>query len=250
MKRRNLILLGVAVFIVSLLLTAPVAVLYLRLVKTPGAVQALGLEGTLAQGRAAGVLINGQPRLHDVHWRLRPLSLLLARAAFHVDGSGDGITFDGKLARLIGGGINVDDLRIAGALKGLLALSNDAGLPLAGQAGLTLGTLKIRGGYPTLASGKLELNGLQWTLAKDPLLLGDFVADIVTEKDVLIARLQPANGPIDAGGEIRLLADHSYEIDLQVKAKPTAEPLVQNLVRSLGQPDTQGFYHLRGRGQL
>ncbi len=249
MKTKHLLWIGAAVFVISLLFTAPVALLHAKLAPNAGGMQPVGLDGTLSDGSAASLLINGRPTVRNLHWRLRPLSLLLARAGFYVDGSGD-LSFEGKAARLIGGGLNLDDLRAAGKLKSLLALIGNLPLPLDGQFGLVLDSARVRGGFPRSAAGELKLNNVQWTLSKDPLLLGDILAKIATEKNVIVARLEPVSGPLDLGGEIRLLADHSYEVDLQLKAKPTAEPLVQNLVRSLGQPDTQGFYHVRSRGQF
>ena len=64
--------------------------------------------------------------------------------------------------------------------------------------------------------------------------------------------IETLGGPLDAGGEVHLQADRSYDYDLQLKAKDNADPNLRNLLQSggLGQPDTRGYYHLRNRGQL
>ncbi|GAC1624874.1 MAG: hypothetical protein NVS9B10_11290 [Nevskia sp.] len=250
-RTRNLVILGAAVFLVSLLLNAPVALLHAKLAPpgNGGGLQPSGLDGTLAEGRASSLLMNGRPLLGKLHWRFKPWSLLLARLAFQIDSSGD-LTMDGTATRPVTGGLDIDGLRAAGPLKDLLSLTGDVGVPVAGQFGLRLDSARIRSGFVNRVDGEVTINGLKWTLAKDPVLLGDFLLRIATEKDVITGRLEPLSGPLDVGGEIRVKTDRSYEIDLTVKATPNAEPLVQNLVRSLGQPDAQGNFHIRSAGSL
>jgi hypothetical protein len=251
MKNRTLVLIGVFAFLVFAVINAPIAVLYGWFAPQGARVQLVGLDGSLGEGRVAGLLVNGRPALNDLHWRFRPLQLLLLRDGFQVDGGGSAITLDSGLALLPGGGLNLNDARVAGSIKSVLGLAGQAYLPIDGQAGLSLDRLRLRKGFPTLAEGRLQLDHLAWTLSKEPLLLGDFEALLTTESDRIVAKVQPLAGPLDVGGEIRMLTgDRSYEVDLQVKPKPNAEPLVQNLVRSLGQPDTQGYWHIRSRGQL
>lgn len=251
MKTRTLVLIGAAVFIVSLVLSAPVGLLYAKLVRNPGAsaVQFAGLDGSLAEGRASGVLLRGQPLLAGLHWRLRPLALLLARAAFAIDASGE-LTLEGKAAKRLTGGLDLDDIRAAGPLRRLLLISGDNGVPVDGQFGLKLDRARLRQGFVSRIDGEVTISGLKWTLARDPVVLGDFIARVATIGDLITAKVEPLSGPLDVGGEIRVKTDRSYEIDLQVKAKPEADPLVQNLVRSLGQADTQGFFHVRSAGSL
>lgn len=251
MKTRTLALIGVFAFLAFAIAHAPVAVLYGWFGPKAGPTQLFGLDGSLLEGRVAGIVVNGKPTLSDLHWRWHPLQLLLARAAFRVDGGGEALTLDSGVALLPGGGINLTDARLAGGVKPVLGLAGQAFLPIDGQAGLTLDRLKLRKGFPTLAEGRLQLDRLAWTLAKDPLPLGDFEAVLTTESDRIIATVRPLSGPLDVGGEIRVLtADRTYEVDLQVRPKPNAEAMIQNLVRSLGQPDPQGFWHIRTRGAL
>lgn len=249
MKTRSLFLIGAAVFVLSLISTAPVALLYAKLVRGTPNLQPAGLDGTLFRGSASSLLLNGRPVLSNLHWQFHPLGLLLARASFGVDAQGD-LAVDGTVAQRLLGGQSLVDLRATGPLKALLAASGQVGLPVDGQFGLKLDSAQIRSGFVTAAQGELSLNGLRWTLAKDPILLGDFVAHVSTANKQITATLESLAGPLEAGGEVRLLPDRTFEVDLQVKAKPTADALVQNLVRSLGQSDTQGFFHLRSTGSL
>lgn len=251
MKTRTLVIVGLLAFVVFAGVSAPVATLHAWFAPKAGPVQPVGLEGSLAEGRLAGLMVNGRPTVTDLHWRFRPLQLLLGRLGFRVDGGGQAVTLDGLVGLLPGSRVRVADARVAGAVKAVLGLAGQAYLPIDGQAGLALDHLTLRKGFPTSAEGRLQIDRLAWTLSKDPLILGDFEAQVTTEGDRIIAKVQPLAGPLDVGGEVRLLtADRAYEVDLQIKPKPNAEPMVQNLVRSIGQPDTQGYWHVRSRGSL
>lgn len=250
-RTRNLVLVGALVFAGSLLLNAPVALLHAKFAppNNGSGLQPSGLDGTISEGRASSLLLNGVPLLANLRWQFKPLGLLLARLAFHVESSGD-LTMDGSVAKPFFGGLNIDGLRATGPLKDLLSLTGDVGVPVAGQFGLKLDNARIRSGFVSSVEGEVTLNAVKWTLAKDPVVLGDFLMRVGTEKNLITAKIEPLSGPLDVGGEIRVKTDRSYEIDVQVKAKPNAEPLVQNLVRSLGQPDTQGYFHIRSAGNL
>ncbi len=252
MKTRWLILLGLLVFLYALLFHAPVASLYawLQPKNAPPRVELYGLEGSLSQGRAAGIVANGRPALTDLSWHLRPLWLLLGRADFALSGGGIDALLEGGVSVLPSGGINLHDLRYSGALKPLLIAAGQAFVPMDGRVGLNVSQLKLRNGLPTTAEGTLNLQGLSWTLAKDPLLLGDFQAVVAPKPEGLVATISTLAGPLDASGEATLAQDRSYDLHLQVKAKAGANPMIVNLLRSLGQPDTQGYYHLRRRGSL
>lgn len=249
MKRRHLILIGIAAFLVSLIVSAPAALLYSKLPHRPGNIELSGIDGTLIDGGASALLLGGQPLLSGLQWHFRPAQLLLGRAAFALESSG-ALSVSGSAAQLITGGLNIDHLRAAGALKSLLALSGNFAVPIKGQFGLKLDSARIRNNFIKSAEGEVTVNALTWTLSREPALLGDFLARISTDKAGISAKLSPLSGPLDVGGELRVRSDRSYEIDIQVKAKPDAPPLIQNLLHSLGQPDTAGYQHIRSTGNL
>lgn len=251
MKTRGLLLIAALVFFYTLITHAPAATLYAWF--TPkGAVpvvQLYGLQGTLASGSVSGISIKGRPAVQDLRWNLRPLWLLLGRADFHVEGGGTALTIDGGLSLLLTGGINLHDMEVSGLLKPLLTAIGQPYLPVDGRAQLQVETLKLRKGLPTAAEGVLNLQGLAWTLARDPLLLGDFQAVVSPQAQGTGAVVTTVGGPMDVSGEGQLSLDQSYDLHLQLKAKAGANPMILNLLHSLGQPDVQGYYHLRRSGQ-
>jgi len=250
MKTRNLILIGVGGFFAFLIAGAPIASVYPRLAPASSQLQLSGLSGSLFAGSASQVSYQGRNLARPLHWSFNPLALIAARLGFHVDGSLDGLLFDGQVARTLGGDLIVSGLDASGSLKSLMALSSALQLPIDGDIGVKLDKLTVADRFPRQASATVTVAGLRWSLGRKPLVLGDFAVAVSTEAGVIIAAVSPTAGALDVGGEIRLNADRSYEVDLKVKARPEAEPALQNLVRTLGQPDTEGYFRIKTREQL
>ncbi len=259
MKARTLILIGVLVFVWTLLLNAPAGTLYAWFAPKASAVQLYGLEGSLEQGKVQTLGINGRPLLQNLRWDFQPWWLPLLRASFHVDGGSQELSLKGRVA-LVFGGINIGGAQGAGGVKALAAVAGFPFVPVDGQARFDIDSLKLRQGFPTAVSGTVELHSLAFTLGKDPMPLGDFKATLSTQppaagtsgNDSIKVVIETLSGPLDASGEVHLQADRSYDYDLQVKAKDNADPNLRNMLQAggLGQPDTRGYYHLRNRGSL
>ncbi|WP_420466966.1 type II secretion system protein N [Panacagrimonas sp.] len=250
MKHARLLLFGVAVFALTVLLHAPVDRVYgwfaPALMQSP--VQLYGLDGTVSAGSAASVQVRNQPALNDLAWTLRPLHLLLGRASFHLNGGSRGTLLDGKVALVPSGTMTLSDLRFSTPVAALAALAGQANLPLQGQAGLQIETLRLRKQWPDRAQATATVRGLGWKLGRDPVVLGDYQALIESETAGIKATFSTLAGALDVTGEAQLGHDRRYALHLQMKPKPDAPPLVGNLVRNLGQPDAQGWYHLRRQG--
>src|SRR3546814_19594266 len=107
----------------------------------------------------------------------------------------------------------------------------------------------MMGDWPSDIEGSLRIQGLAWTLAHDPVVLGDYQADIKPDGNDLLALVHTIGGSLDVNGDARAKPDHSYELHLQLRPKPNAAPLVVNLLRPLGNPDPQGSYPLRPDGK-
>lgn len=251
MTRTRLLLLGACGFIAGVFLLAPAATLYgwSRSDKPAVALELFGLQGTLSSGVLSGAQFGGRPALRDLEWKLQPLWLLLGRASFHISG-GDETVVDGGVSVSPLGTVRLRDLRAAGAIKPLLTMAGQAFLPIEGQARLELEQLKLRKGLPQSVEGNLQIQALTWTLARDPLLLGDYRADLTTEGSDSVARLRSVSGPLELSGTARLTAERRYTLELKMKPKPDASAMLRNLVSGAGAPDLQGYYNVRKQGQL
>lgn len=251
MKRRHLIIAGVLSFVLALLTHAPIATLYGWGVpgSPPPVVGMSALSGTLLSGQAGAVTLRGRPALTDLQWTMQPLSLLWGRASFRIESRDPQLLFDARVGSGLGG-TRIRDLKLNGSLRALLAAAGQPFVPVEGQVGLDLALLKLASGWPRNVDGTLRLMNLSWTLARDPLSLGDFQAELTRDEDDLTALITSLSGPLDLNGDSRLRPDRSYELHLQLKPKPEAAPMVLNLVRSLGPADAQGYHHIRRQGQF
>lgn len=247
MKTRTLVLVGLFSFVGFVVASAPIATLWPRVASLAPALNLSGLSGTVFDGTASAVSVQGRAVARPLHWTFSPLSLLAAKLGFHVDGALDGLRFDGDVARSFGGTIAVDAMQATGSLKGLLTLTGDTFLPVDGDVVMQIDTLRLVDRFPKTLSGELRIGNVRWSLTREPQQLGDFTVAIATEADVIVARVAPTSGPLDVGGEIRVMADRNYEVDLKVKAKPEATPAIQNLVRTLGEADTEGYFRIKTR---
>ncbi|MGH8445810.1 MAG: type II secretion system protein N [Solimonas sp.] len=249
MRKRTLYaLVGALTFLVSLVLLTPVASVYGWIKPKLGAnFELAGVDGSLREGSAAAVVVGGRPLVERLHWKLSLAELLLLRVGADLDSSGS-LLLSGHVSKGFNT-VRASDLRVASGLKPLLAAFGQPFAPLDGQANLELTHLKLLGNWPVDADGTLRVQGLAWTLAKEPIVLGDYEATISREGSDIVALVHTLRGALEVNGDARTHQDRSYEMHLQLRPKADAPPLVQNLLRSLGEPDPQGYYHLRKQGK-
>lgn len=252
MKLRSVLLIGLPVLLLALLFHAPVAILqgWFQAKDQPAPAELYGLEGSIAQGRVDGVVTGGRTVLADLRWRLRPLPLLLGRLGLTLNAGKEPILFDGQASVSLLGTLRLSEFRANAGLRPLLRAVGYPFLPIDGQAGLDFSKLVAVGRQLKSAEGNVQLQGLAWVLGQNPTPLGDFRADVTTEGGDIVARLASVSGPLELSGDARLLPDQSYELQIRLKPKPGAPPMLQNMLVQLGAPDAQGYYQIRRNGTL
>jgi hypothetical protein len=252
MSRRSLLVLGLAVFLGTALLRAPVATVYAYLAPRLGNVvlQPSGLTGSLSEGRMAQLGYAGRPIVRDLGWKLSPLWLLLGRASFGLSGGADGTIVDGAVHVVPSGSIALSNFRLAGPVKPLLAAFGVPFVPVDGTLGTDLKSFKLRKQWPVHGDGTLTAHGLVWKLGRESVPLGDYEAVLEDVTGGVKATVRTVSGALEVSGDALLSDDRSWELNLQMRPKPDAPPVLPNLVRGIGQPDPQGFYHVRRKGQM
>ncbi len=250
MKAGRLIGLGFAVFLGSAMLLAPADRLQAWFLPGDAPLRAQGLSGTLSQGRVTQLDVQGRPALRQLDWTLQTWQLLLGRASFRLAGGADGMLLDGTAYVVPSGTLTLSDFRLASPLAQALQAAGQGMLPVEGTFGADIRRLKLRQQWPEQAEGILSVRGLGWKLGREPVLLGDYEARLENETAGIKLSVTTTAGALLVNGTGQLGNDRSYTLDLQMRPQPDAPPMVSNLVRNLGQPDAQGWYHLRRRGQL
>lgn len=251
MKPRHLLIVAVVTFVVGLLVQAPAAIVYgWTLARQDDApLRLFGVEGSVFSGSAVQVARGNQTVASELHWTLRPWTLLLGRASYRLSTTSAPVLLDGEVGVGLGG-TRVSELKASGELRALAAAAGQSFVPMAGQIGLNLQQLRLHDGWPSEVEGQLRVVGLSWALAREPIALGDYQAEMRTENKDLVALISTLSGVLDVNGDVRLKPGRSYELSLQLRPRPQAPPTVVNLLRSLGAPDPQGYYRLRRNGQV
>lgn len=251
MKKRWLFTLAGAAFLLTLVLHAPAALLLGGAPdpKKPGQARLHGVYGTLSEGGFAAMSVNNRPVLRSGRWTLHPAWLALLRIAVDFEAGEDAVV-RARVSRSVFGTLKLSNLNSAGSVKALLQMAGQPPLPIEGQARLDLPLLRLDKGAPVEADGSIEVESLVWTLAKDPLPLGSFNAALSTDDKGVTVNFGSGPGPLELGGTALLGTDRAYDVNLQLRPRPDATEALLSLLRSLGPPDPQGWYHLRRKGTL
>ncbi|HZP12145.1 MAG TPA: type II secretion system protein N [Nevskiaceae bacterium] len=248
MKRKHLVAAGTIAFLLTFIAQAPAGALYAWLAPKAAKVELFGVDGTLLHGSVAGIGVQGRPAWQELHWTLHPLGLLTARVLADFETSTPAVV-RGRVS-LAPWGTSLGDVRASGSARTLFSAVGQGFLPIEGQVSADLQSLRLKDGKAASVEGVINVEGLSWTLAKDPIVLGNFRGTATTDAGKITLKIESISGPIDASGNVDVDADQAYNVDLKIKVKPGSPPMVQNLVQSLGAPDAQGFYHVLRKGKL
>lgn len=240
---------GLTGFLLCLIAFTPAPLLYhwSRGMLSPQA-QLYGLRGNLWQGGAAGANLGGV-RLQAVEWQLRPLSLLFLRLSHRVTAQTDGDRIETVVSRTPLGTLRVANLDGSLPLEQLGPSLRLPILPVSGRMQLHLKQLKFRKTKLVEAEGGVDFNNLSFSFSSPPAALGNYRGEFTTaQQTIQLAIASQGSGPLEATGSAEIKSDGQYTLDLKLRPRATAAASVVSLVQSLGQPDAEGWYHLRQAG--
>lgn len=250
MKWRWAIPLAALVFLYTLIVQAPAATLYAWLAPAQSPLRVYGIDGTLGSGRFDILAYDAKPLLHSLHWRLQPWWLLLGRAAVHLAGGDTGMRIDGDM-QLSPATLRLSAFTLDSRLQPLLAAAGYAFLPVDALVQLTVDHARLQHNGITDLDGRLILRDLGWKMGRQVLKLGDFSADAHSDdRGAIEVKIASLSGPLDLSGRTGLAADGTYDVDLELKAKPGAPDTLRNLLQTLGRTDPRGYYHIRSHGRI
>ena len=214
----------------------------------PDDIRLSGVRGSVWSGGAA-LGSAGPLGLHDVQWRVRPWSILLARPGGYFEtGLGDG--FLRANVRVGAGGASLTDVQASCGLSALAPALPIAGIR--GQVSLQLTELVLRDGWPAAARGQLRLGQLTVPslVGGDLIALGNFNV-MLSGTDGLRGAFQDQNGPMEVRGSAGLTAAGDYEISGLVRARPEADAALRRGIELLtGAPDADGMRAFNLAGTL
>ncbi|MEM9495947.1 MAG: type II secretion system protein N [Pseudomonadota bacterium] len=226
LRRFSLGVIGAAVFVATLIASAPASLIAPALASSGGRVHYAGIEGTIWRGRILGAQVE-HVSLGDVAFRLSPLSLVTLSPRATVDLAGGAVVGDADVAVGFGRRVHVRDAKLAFDLA-RLARRGILGEAVTGRADLTVRDLMFG------ADGCVRADADIWTdvLSAQARRYGQgdefpMVGAAACDGARLALSM---NGEGDAGAaalEISVAPDYTYEISA------TAQPVGDDIVAAL-----------------
>lgn len=240
----KLVVLGVVAFVISLLIMAPAQLVSEYL---PPDVQATGLQGTLWQGQASEVQIQGF-NLGEVSWDMQPLSLFAGRLQSDVRIDREGMQGQG----VIGVGFNsvrVADARLDGSSELLAPYLTGYGVNINGRFEADIRALQFNESGPQALDGDIVWRDARLVNPTE-LQLGDVNVTLSQQGGAAIADLKNNGGELRVTGGGRLEQGWEYNARLRAEPTQTTPKIVRDALPYIGQPDNRGGVTLSRQGTL
>lgn len=240
---------GLGVFVLFLILMFPARVAW-NLAPPSENAQLAGIEGSIWQGRAQSLVLQGVD-LGSLSWHWRPTGLLMGRWSYRVELSGAGSEANGDVGVGINGDLIVSDMIGKAPIASTVAafIRQRIPLPVVIDGDLIVDLDELRLGNQML----LELAGrlTATDLAVGGHRLGQLDADLMDENRGLLAAIFSEGDPSPViEGEALLLPGGSYRIDVVVADPQRLGSDIDTFVRGVGVPEQEGKWRIRWQGQL
>lgn len=169
---------------------------------SPPQLGAWGVSGTIWQGRAAELVLDGYS-LGSLSWDVRPLRLIALQPTWDLNlRRGDGFAEARAGFSLLGNRQHIKDLDAALELATLPPAIVPIGV--AGQARVSLQQLEIENGWPTRVTGRAVVNQLE--LPGVVLALGPFEFEFPDQPGPPAGQVRSLGGPLAVDGTVGLPA--------------------------------------------
>lgn len=242
-----LVLLGVVVYLATLLLAAPAA----RVIGwiDPESVTVHGADGPIWSGHATRVEIDGAPvALDNVAWDVSGWRLLTGELGSRIEADIAGLDTRGYIAARGENHLRFADLTVRGPVSGLL---QTLPFPVA-AAGSLLAHVEsgaVVDGVPRAVIGRAVWSDarLQAPVAVG---LGEIVATFEPDGDDQGVDVRARGGDVQIDGRITVQPDGQYDIEMALTPTARAGKQIRDTLTLLARPDEEGRYVIRQRGRL
>ncbi|HET7315510.1 type II secretion system protein N [Salinisphaera sp.] len=243
------VVVGLVAFVVGLITYLP-ASLVAGWVAGDTPVRLAGVSGTLLNGRAAyASLPHGA--LDNVRWHVHPAALLTGSVAADIRVDSDLGRVRAKVRRSLFGHNTLEDIHGEATIGWLAKLAGYTFVPVSGRIRLDLDRLAFDDDLHIDAlSGTLQLTNSRWELFNPPLELGRFKAELSRGDTGVALRIVDSQGALALTGSVKLSDNQHYDLNVKLRARAGADARLEQILQHLGEPDSEGWYHVRERGSL
>jgi hypothetical protein len=240
---RLAVLLGIAVFLLTLFIRLPAAALLPLL---PAGIVCTAAAGTIWSGSCAQ-LQRAAISISDVSWSLHPLALLRLHLAARVRADDPQLRGSAELDLARDGTLAVQALQASSALPGLWG-PLPAGA--SGAVAIAIEQLQLASGHLLTAQGHIEVQ--QLAIANPALQLGNYELLLMpgSAGTAVLGELHDLGGALMVEGQLRLLRSGAYEISGSLAPRAGAATGLQQALQLLGPPDPNGRRSFSVAGDL
>ncbi len=256
MRVVRLILLGLLVYVISIVFLFPAAPLIERIQPNLQPLQLTGVSGKLFNGSVASVTNNDDLlplQFNDVNWKLAPATIVKGGIGADVNFKGYGGGGEAQVRQQLTGETVVSNFIFtaqAAAFEELLPA------PVASFTGTISGdvsTLKLKNQLLTEMAGALNWSDavINTSFIGVPVKLGNIDINIEkVDENTHKALLSSTDGDLTLDGSIDVSLDGNYKADVLITPKANApQALVQQLGR-FARPDAGGRYRWQQNGNV
>jgi hypothetical protein len=247
MKLRKAIILGLAAFLLALLLVLPASWVGKAL---PPGVQCARWAGSIWRGQCGELTVRdsgtGVMRIDSLRWKLRPLSLLRLNLSAEFDGRWAKGQAQGLITVAPGGVIRLRELDGASLLDRSVVRSLPEGWN--GRAELRDVEFDWNAGTLGRLGGELTIDGLADARGN---ALGSYHLQLApAEAPPFNGHLRDTGGPLEVDAQLQLAANRSWSLEGRMRARNPSDQALGRKLDMFAAADASGWRRLSAAGDF
>lgn len=250
MKTKLLLITGSASYLIFLLILTPAANIVPWLNLPAQKISLYGISGSLWSGSIDTAVIN-KHKLQSSVWSLNPFSLFRASLSADLQTNYQSQPVSSRLDySLLSNSILLTDLQSTVKADALQKLLNIPFGQLAGTIQIKLDNVEVLAGTAPLVNGSIVWNNAKFTLA-DTISFGQLQLALQTsESGDLSGKLSNTQGELSIQGDIKILADQSYSLNIKLKPRANASTELQNILSLIAPRKVKAAHIIQRNGHL
>ena len=251
MKQRYYVIIAVVSYLLFTLINTPAATVISLLEKNMQIpVKFYGVQGSIWNGQADSLLIQGQPPVSMLQWSLNPLSFLVASLSADIEAQIKQQKIIGNISIGARGNIEASNVRARLDAADVQQLISMPFGELAGDFNLEIKSLQWTGKGLPITSGRLNWKNAKLTMVES-VNLGIVELNIEPGKEgELLATINNRNGDIRIEGKASLQSDKRYTVDLNFNPQNNASNNIKQSLAMFARRQSNGSYQLKKAGNL
>jgi len=249
MKKKHYFLTAVISYFVLLIATIPAKPITEYINKNSN-ITIKGVSGSLWDGRAYAIDIDGHAELQHTRWSFNPWKLLTGQLAVLLDTNylGNNISTEASLS--ITGYLFLNNLNASLTAKQLTGLANIPLVQLDGLFEVNIDSAQWKQGELPLASGVINWTNAKVTVAESAHLGNISIILSESEQQTLSAYISNKGGEINISGTADLIPDENYAVDLKFTPTESTKNSVKQSLAMFAKKQRNGDFLLKNTGSI